>query len=95
MCNRDFKTDGMPHGRHLSLHYKDRGRQYMKIIMVIVMRSRDEAYKTYLMLQATRRICLLLRVISYCAVLVCVILVSIRLCFFVFAFCGCFGVISA
>jgi hypothetical protein len=48
LCNRDFNTDGMPHRRHLGLHYKDRGQQYMKIIMVIIMTSHDEVYKDIL-----------------------------------------------
>ena len=48
LCNRDFNTDGMSHRRHLGLHYKDRGQQYMKVIMVIVMISDDEVYKDIL-----------------------------------------------
>ena len=48
ICNRDFNTDGMPHRRHLGLHYKDRGQQYMKIWMVIFMTFHDEAYRVIL-----------------------------------------------
>jgi len=84
----------MPLRRHLGLHYKDRGQQYVKIIMVIVMRSRDEVYKYILCYRPCKEL-LLLRVIWYCVVLICVILVSIWLCFLVFRVCGYFGVISA
>jgi len=94
LCNRDFNTDGIPHRRHLGLHYKDRGQQYVKLIMVIIMTSHDEVYKDIL----CYRSCEGLFTVSGSLVLCCtdcVILVSIWLCFLLCTSCGCLGVISA